>query len=77
MSRRTQTMLPTAKNLLRPKPKKGVPEKIFKKRIQAKQYYNRVSRPLSNLSVGENIRVKISGKTWSLGKVIRKVAQRS
>ena len=74
MSRRTQTMLTTAKNLLRPKPEKEVPEKILKKRIQAKQYYDRFSLPLLNLSVGENIRVKISGKTWSLGKVFRKVA---
>ena len=58
-----QTMLFTAKNLLRPKLEKRVPEKILKKRIQAKQYYGRFSRPVSNLSVKENKSVKIFGKT--------------
>ena len=55
ISKLTQKILPTAKNqkpktlkakFLHPKPQKRVPEKILKKRIQAKQCYDHFSRPL-------------------------------
>ena len=73
MSRRTQTMLPMAESLLRPKTEKRVPEKILQKRVQSKQYYDRVSRPLPDLSPGETVRVKVfvKNKFWSLGKIVR------
>ena len=79
MSRRTQTMLPMAESLLRPKTEKRVPEKILQKRVQSKQYYDRVSRPLPDLSPGETVRVKVfvKNKFWSLGKIVRQVAPRS
>ena len=75
----TQTMLPMTESLLRPKTEKRVPKKILQKSVQSKQYYDRVSRPLPNLSPGETVRVKVfvKNKFWSLGKIVRQVAPRS
>ena len=79
MSRRTQTKLPLAKSLLRPETEKRVPEKILQKRVQSKQYYDRVSRPLPDLSPSETVRVKVfvKNKFRSLSKIVRQVAPRS
>ena len=70
-------MLPAEKILLKPKIEKGVPKKLLKNCLRSKQYYDRVGRQLPELSEGENVRVKISGKTWSFGRIVRKVAPRS
>ena len=70
-------MLPAEKTLLKPKIEKGVPKKLLKNRLWSKQYYDRVSRQLPELSEGENVRVKVSGKSWSFGRIVHKVAPRS
>ena len=77
MSGRTQTMLPAEKTLLKPKIEKEVPKKLLENRLRSKQYYDRVSRLLPELSEGENVRVKVSGKSWTFDRIICKVAPRS
>ena len=70
-------MLPVKKTLLKPTIEKGVLKKLLENRLKSKQYYDLVSRQLPELSEGENVRVKISGKSWSFGRIVRNVAPRS
>ena len=69
MSQRTQTMLPAEKTLLKPKIEKGVPKKLLGNRLRSKQ-------SVAN-SEGGNVRVKVRGKSWSFGRIVRKVSPRS
>lgn len=57
-SRRTRTLLPTTNSLLKPQVPENIIEKI--KQRQAKQafYFNAGTKELSNLNVGDNVRVK-------------------
>ena len=77
MSRRTQTMIPTAETLLRSRVEKGITKAMMNKRLRSKQYYDRVSRILPELHNEQPVTVQVWGKKWSLGKAIRKVAPRS
>ena len=77
MSRRTQTMIPTGETLIRPRVEKGITKAMMNKRLRSKQYYDRVSRTLPELHNEQPVRVRVWGKKWSLGKVIRKGAPRS
>ena len=71
MSRRTRTLLPTATRLLKPQVVEGVAEKIKLRRQKAKQSYDRGSKELPELKVGQPVRVKPSpsqgNKKWQLG----------
>ena len=58
MSRRTRTTLPIKCELLAPVvvPTKSIVKATVKKKQQNNRYYNRVSKPLPSLVVGEHIR---------------------
>lgn len=82
MSRRTRTTLPIKSELLEPSivPIKSIIQATIKKKQQNKRYYDRVSKPLPPLVVGENIRSKIkpsSSPCWSRGTVVSKQNDRS
>ena len=81
MSRRTRTLLPTATRLLKPQVVEGVAEKIKLRRQKAKQSYDRGSKELPELKVGQPVRVKPSpsqgNKKWQLGTCLQQVAPRS
>ena len=77
MSRRTKTYISTAETLLRAKVDKEITKAMMNKRLRSKQYYDRVSRTLLELHNEQPVRVRIWGKKWSLGKVIRQVTPRS
>ena len=77
MSRRMQTMIPSAETLLRPRIEEGIIKAMMNKRLRSKQYYDRVNRTLRELHNEQPVRKRVWGKKWSLGKVIRKVAPRS
>ena len=61
MSRRTRTTLPIKPELLEPVvvPTKSIVKVTVKKKQQNKRYYDKVSKPLPSLVVGEHIRTKI------------------
>lgn len=71
MSRRTRTHIPTPHRLLEPQVVDGVSEKIKLRRQKAKCYYDRGSRKLPELEIGQPVRVKPSpsqrDKKWKLG----------
>ncbi|KAK7095117.1 hypothetical protein V1264_002767 [Littorina saxatilis] len=56
--RRTRTLLPTAKTLLKPKTCTGVKQKLEQKKFTQQQYYNRSSTELSDLKPGQEVRFK-------------------
>lgn len=78
MGRHTRTLLPTHKNLLQPEVDGQTANKLaHHKRIQ-KQQYDRRSRPLPPLSLGQAIRMKLPGKNkWSLGRCVTILPNRS
>ena len=81
MSRRTRTLLPTANQLLIPQVVAKVSEKIMQRRQKAKFYYDRGSKELPQLKIGEPVRVKPSpsqrDRRWQLGTCRQQVAPRS
>ena len=82
MGWRTRTLLPTAENLLQPESdlKTTARSLAAPKRQQCKQYkqYNRGTKDLVPLKVGEVIRMKLPGEQkWSLGRCSRLLGRRS
>ncbi len=57
MSRRTGTLLPMSTNLLYPRVEEGVKEKLKAKGQKAKSYYDRGSKSLPELEIGQEVRV--------------------
>ncbi|XP_041472642.1 uncharacterized protein K02A2.6-like [Lytechinus variegatus] len=81
MSRRTQTTLPTAQHLLKPKVVTGVKRKKVEKGKKAKTQFDKSTKELPDLKVGQAVRVQLAinkGKpTWQLGVCMRKLSPRS
>ena len=81
MSRRTCTLLPTANQLLMPKVVDNVPDKLAQRRQKAKYYYDRGSKKLPELQIGETVRIKPSplqrDKRLELGTCLEQVAPHS
>lgn len=59
MSRRTRTMLPTAKQLLEPDVIQDVPKLIKKRKEQYKHYFDRNAKDLPELTEGQLVRAQI------------------
>ena len=79
MGRRTRTLLPTAEKLLQPNCDLKTTGRSLaaRKRLQCKQY-NRGTKNLIPLKVGEAIRIKLPGEhKWSLGRCSRLLGRRS
>ena len=81
ISRRTRSSIPVKPSLLEPYiiPTKSIIQAFIRKKQHNKKYYDKKSRSLSPLVVGEMIRTKInpqSLKNWTQGTVVRKETDR-
>lgn len=79
MGRRTKTLLPTAKILLKPEIQKNVIENYYQTKEKQKYYYDRESKSLPNLNEGDVVRIKpdLPRKEWRKGTCMKKVNPRS
>ena len=82
MSRRTRTSVPVATKLLqcRAVPGTDIKEKLISKRQNAKKYYDHGTKELSQLSVGQSVRIRLgsgSKEPWAEGICLRQVAPQS
>jgi len=79
MSRRTNTPLPTAEELLKPQVIRGVPETISNRKQKAKQQYDKTAKSLQELAIGQRVRIQPTDhkKKWKLGVCKAKVGPRS
>ena len=81
MSKRTKTLLPVAQHLLKPEIQSDVERKLTQKRRKAKKYFDRGSKELPELEIGQPIRLMPSpmdtSRKWRRGVCIKKVAPRS
>ncbi|XP_058828239.1 uncharacterized protein K02A2.6-like [Topomyia yanbarensis] len=76
--RQLKSRLPTSSELLvRNNLKEDhVAERINRKRRNQKHYYDRSSKPLPVLEIGENVIFKKNGKEWHYGQIVRIVNNR-
>jgi len=81
MSRRTRTRLPTSSTLLQPSVTSGVQDRLIQKRQVAKKYYDRGTKSLPQLVIGEQVRVRPppeeSRNKWTSGVCLGPVGPRS
>jgi transposase InsO family protein len=78
MSRRTRTLVPVSTNLLYPELVEGVQERLQLRRQKAKSYFDKNTKILPDLDIGQEIRVAGQRKkTWQLGKCLEKLSDRS
>ena len=82
MSRRTRSVVPTKSTLLHPQVLERVPEKIKKKRQEAKFWQDQHAKELPELQIGEPVRVRTLGKyqqrpTWTPRMCAGKESSRS
>ena len=79
MSRRTRTLLPTASSLLRPEVCTHSAEKLELKRQKAKFYHDRHAKQLSELEIGQEVRIQPLRKnqTWKEATSVGKLPDRS
>jgi hypothetical protein len=76
--RRLRGVVPTISKQLEPELYPGVQEKMKISKDKQKQWYDRGSRPLKDLAVGDTIRLKLPGsETWSKGQVTGRRGTRS
>ena len=75
MGRRTKALLPTSQKLLQPKTisPRTVHHKLCQRKERQKYYYNKHSKPLDELTPGDQVMVKNKDK-WQPAKVISKTA---
>lgn len=79
MSRITRTLLPTTKSHLTPRVVDNVKEEIEHKRQKAKYYYDKTTKELQQLVIGDVVRVSPTSRSekWKLGETIDNVNSRS
>jgi len=75
MSKRTKTKLPVAQHLLEPEIQSDVERKLTKKRRMPKKYFDRGSKELPELEIGQPIRLMPSpsdtSRKWRRGVCIK------
>ena len=77
-ARRTRTLLPLSDNQLQTATVLNAKPQLETARVKQAWYYDRGSKPLPELQSEEPICMRLPGaKTWTLGKVLYKVAPRS
>ncbi|XP_058442935.1 uncharacterized protein K02A2.6-like [Malaya genurostris] len=78
-NRRTRCGLPMAEKKYAPKIEENVPEKIYRNRQQTKLHYDRKTRALPDLEMGQPVYVKLNpgNKQWARGTVTNPVTDRS
>ncbi|KAK3083531.1 hypothetical protein FSP39_024806 [Pinctada imbricata] len=81
MSRRTRHSLPTSKQLIQPKVVENVPRLLKQKNQKSKTQYDEHAKDLSNLVIGQRIRMKSlpsePNKKWQFGNVVEEAGKRS
>ncbi|UYV63892.1 K02A2.6-like, partial [Cordylochernes scorpioides] len=79
MSRRTRAILPIHPNLLKPSIPENIPDKTSIKRQQAKYYYDRKSKNLPDLDIGQEVYVRTPNTTpsWSKANITNEHNTRS
>ena len=79
MSRCTKTFPPTATNLLHPRVRENVGEKLKLKRQKAKWYHDRSACSLPEIDIGQDARVAPlqRNETWTQGTCVDKLSDRS
>ncbi len=78
MGRRTRTLLPTHKNLLKQPINKGTRDKLAARKLGQISHYNKAHHPLQPLKQGQAIRMKLPNATkWTLGTCTRILDNRS
>lgn len=79
MGREIKTKIPTTTNNLKPHEVSAddVLERIERKKKLQAEYYNRTSKPLSNLKESDKIMFKKNERDWLHGTIVRKVNERS
>ena len=72
MSRKLRTRLPTSKSLLQPQPRctSQIRHNLLTRQQRLKAFYDRGTRPLSNLHEGELVRMK-RGRDWTSAVVVK------
>jgi hypothetical protein len=79
MQRRTKTLLPTTKNLLKPKLNKQVMKQHAEKQEKHAKYYNSTAKDLPKLKKGDVVRIQPNRykKEWQKAQVIREAGPRA
>ena len=81
MARRTRTLIPTAGKLLQPQVCQDVTEKLIKKRQQTKRKYDKHTKPLPPLCLGQPVYIKpqpkVKGQHWEPGYCKEVLSDRS
>ncbi len=78
MGRRTRTLLPTHKNLLKQPINEGTRDKRAARKLGQIRHYNKTHHPLQPLKQGQAIRMKLPNATkWTLGTCTRILDNRS
>ena len=79
MSRRTRTLLQTNEQLLQPQITKNVVDNIITRRRKAKFYYDKKSKDLPELNIGETVRIQPDQNhpEWRKARCILKAGPRS
>ena len=81
MARRTRTLIPTAGKLLQPQVCQDVTEKLIKKRQQTKSNYDKHTKPLPPLCLGQPVYIKpqpkVKGQQWEPGYCKEVLSDRS
>jgi hypothetical protein len=79
MGRQLRSILPTTAENLKPKtiPSQLVMESIRQEKMKGKGYYDRQSKPLEPLQIGQSARIQQPDKTWQPAVVIDKHNERS
>ncbi|XP_054278887.1 uncharacterized protein K02A2.6-like [Macrosteles quadrilineatus] len=81
MSRRTRTTIPVTRSLLSPEVPSGVKSKLIERKKKYKRYYDRKSKNLPELEVGQGVIVKsrpnVKYNQWEFGSISKQLSDRS
>lgn len=75
-SRKLRTILPRAMTCYKPRVHNDIHQKLVNRQVQQKQYFDKGSRELKPLIVGQKVKVRV-GNRWESGIVESKISSRS
>ena len=77
MGRRSRTLLPVPTNALKPKTPRNVVKRLQERKTRQQKYYDRHTKPLRSLDVGEKVRFRKMAGQWELGQIKERYRPRS